>query len=59
MLGETGEVGFSHSDGRWHPEQVWAPSVLSGVVWLSLAAVWGRLVVGSCRTGVLQVHGCV
>ena len=59
VLGETGEVRFFHSDGQWHLGQVWAPSVLSGVVWLFPSAVRGPPVVGSFRIGVPQVHGCV
>ena len=59
VLGETGGVRSSHSDGQWHPGQVWAPSVLSGVVWLFPSAVWGPPAVGSFRIGVPQVHGCV
>ena len=59
VLGETGGVRSSHSVGQWHLGQVWAPSVLSGVVWLFLSAVRGPPVVGSFRIGVPQVHGCV
>ncbi len=37
VLGETGEVRFSHSVGQWHLGLVWAPSALSGGVRLSLS----------------------